>query len=408
VGVKNTLPGGIIWLVVLRLSANQARTGLRSRGISGVSASLRDMRLSYAAISFSLMSVLAAACSSNDAAPPGVDADAGRDNVADNGQPVPNPTDSGGDGVDAGANDSGAVTPDGGTPGGPAGLDPRGVGAASSAMKDITLQVASTTDSVPVRAYYPQGATGLLPTVVILHGFQLSPRFYDGYAERLATHGFLVLNVDYPAGFDGDAIRGANDAVGSVDALIASPQQLPVRADIARLAMLGHSRGGKVALLATARDTRVKAAVLLDPVDQQSGNCNKQTQCPLAKDLIGGRSVPLLYLGETLDATARLGQACAPADANFKVLYTASKSPAVALTLAGASHMSFLSSNTGCISCGLCQMPTLAPATVLDIAYGVTTAFLRKELLGEAGMATYVDGPIAKSRYAVNVNFESK
>jgi dienelactone hydrolase len=373
-------------------------------GICGVSAMFRAMRLSYAAISFSLMSVLAAACSSNDAAPPAAGVDAGRDNVADTGEPTLIPVDSGPDGVDAGTNDSGTVAPDSGT----AGLDPRGVGAASFATKDLTLQVVSTSDSVPVRAHYPQGATGLLPTVVILHGFQLSPRFYDGYAERLATHGFLVLNVDYPAGFDGDAIRGANDAVGSVDALIASPQQLPVRADIARLAMLGHSRGGKVALLATARDSRVKAAVLLDPVDQQSGNCNKQTQCPFAKDLIGTRSVPLLYLGETLDATARLGQACAPADANFKVLYTASKSPAVALTIAGASHMSFLSSNTGCISCGLCQTATLASAAVLDIAYGVTTAFLRKELVGEAGMATYVDGPIAKSRYAVNVNFESK
>ena len=102
--------------------------------------------------------------------------------------------------------------------------------------------------------WVPPGAAGLLPTVVLVHGgywrsgYDL--RLQDAVAADLAGRGFLVWNVDYrpssepwPATLSDVALAFDHTAEG----------KYADRVDRRRLAVVGHSAGGHLALWLASR-----------------------------------------------------------------------------------------------------------------------------------------------------------
>lgn len=113
---------------------------------------------------------------------------------------------------------------------------------------------------------------GKRPLIVICHGFIGNrigvDRLFVQAARRFADEGYLVLRFDYAGCGESTGDYGA----GGLDVLI---EQTRVVLDYAldidyvdanRIALLGHSLGGAVALLTAAQDRRVKTLLLWSAV----------------------------------------------------------------------------------------------------------------------------------------------
>ena len=166
-----------------------------------------------------------------------------------------------------------------------------------------------------------------------------------------------------------------------------------------RTALVGHSLGGRLGLLAATQEATIDVVVALDPVDGSPLSCTPQN-CPDVSSLMDSLAIPTLFLGETLDATSQLGQPCAPLADNYTTFYAGTPPPSVEVTVHGAGHMSFLDNLATCgFLCSLCQTPTTANATVNGLARAYTAAFLQRYLRGIASYDTYITGAMAQARY---------
>jgi chlorophyllase len=290
---------------------------------------------------------------------------------------------------DAGAVDAGAAS------------DPAEPGPLTVAMSNASITAASTGDTFSAIVATPSG-TGPFPVVVFGHGFQLAPSQYTSYAKHLASHGYLAVIPDFPTGFSSNFVRDAKDLVATIDAVTRGNG---ARGDETRVGVTGHSRGGKAAVLAAGLDARIKAVLALDPVDGAGGfsTCNTTTECPPASTTLAALRIPVGYLGETLDATGgTFGQACAPAAGNFQVFYGASKPPAFAVDIKGASHMSFLDNPNCGFTCSACATATADHDAVLALARNYEVAFFDRHLRGQASRDSYLTGADAQRRYVAS------
>lgn len=108
------------------------------------------------------------------------------------------------------------------------------------------------------------------PAVIVLHGWQTAGTngalVVEARARRYSEEGYHALALSmrgWPpsGGADDCGLRQPDDVVRAVEWLRALPG---VHAD--RVGLVGFSQGGQVALLAAARDPRVRAVVAVFPV----------------------------------------------------------------------------------------------------------------------------------------------
>ena len=230
------------------------------------------------------------------------------------------------------------------------------------------------------------------PLVVISPGFAMNRDQYKSYCEHLASWGFVAVVQTY----QGITHNDYADSVGDIIDWALDPSSgLDIDAD--KIATAGHSLGGKVSILAAIRDARVKAVVAWDPVD---------TNLPsVTPEQMGDFGVPLAMLGETLDATAAFppAPACAPADNNYDAYFTAASSrPILAYTVLEADHMDWVDDPT-CLLCGACRPGEANHLEVKALTRRTTVAFLRRHLLSDTEMDTYLTGPAALADEAAGV-----
>jgi len=264
---------------------------------------------------------------------------------------------------------------------------------------DIADEIDVDGEMIGVTAYYPTSGPeeGPYPVVLLAHGFNLPPTQYTNYATRLASHGYVVVNVDHAGYIFGDVnhVANANQVLAGLDWAAEHPQLMAV-SDINNVGATGHSLGGKISVLAAMYDARIKAAITLDPVDG-ANMCPNMQACPDVSGMLP-IAIPLGFLGETLDTAGFM--ACAPAAENFTTFYAEADAPALQVTVNGANHMSFLDDVASCgITCSFCQMPTLENAEVNDLARAYVVAYYGRYLRGNAGYDTYLTGAEAQQRY---------
>jgi pimeloyl-ACP methyl ester carboxylesterase len=118
--------------------------------------------------------------------------------------------------------------------------------------------------------YEPAGApAGRAPVVVFLHGWMaLNPGFYGAWIEHLVRRGNVVVFPRYqddwatpPGRFLPNAIAALRDAL---DVLETGPGR--VRPDRGRVAVIGHSAGGNLAVLLAAAVAGAPDAADLPPI----------------------------------------------------------------------------------------------------------------------------------------------
>jgi len=345
--------------------------------------------------SFTLLAALALTGCSDDGSTSGAGGGSGASTSSQGGASTSSSESAGGGGSSTVTGTTTATTSAGG---GTAG-DPNEDGPYAYDTVNAMVTVASTTHTFSVRAFVPStGPTaGPYPFVVVAHGFQLPATQYEGYAKRLATFGFVAVTPEYPASaFSPSHKDNALDLIGVID-WAESATELGGKADTSNTGLTGHSLGGKVSFLAATMDSRVKAALGIDPVDSAQG-CNA-TECPDVSALMPSLAIPTGFVGETTDASGGF-MPCAPAADNFETFYAGAQSPSFAVTVNGANHMSFLDDVASCgFTCSFCQMASASNASVNDLGKAYVAAFFEKTLRGDASFDTYLTGAEATTRY---------
>lgn len=234
------------------------------------------------------------------------------------------------------------------------------------------------------------------PLVIIAPGFTIPRSQYRGYADRLASHGFLAVLVDprkcgILVGCDHEAIR--TDNIKLIDWLLTptgtDASKVAGRADLNRIGLTGHSLGGKVSLLIAEKDTRIKAVLGIDPVDSGVG------MQPSALTNIGalrlGPGVPLGLLGETISQSG--AQPCAPKGQNYQAYYDAYTGAAFAITFTGAAHNDFVDNFSACAQCGFaCPGSTAKKEDTRDLGHKYVAAYFLWALAGKASARDYLLG----------------
>ena len=220
--------------------------------------------------------------------------------------------------------------------------------------------------------------------IVIAHGLDLAPSEYYGYAERLASFGYVALTVDFPTPLTTNNNPGqAEDLLAGLD-WAKSNTTVGSLSDTAHSGMTGHSLGGKEALLAATMDARVEASIDLDPVDSAGGMACAAPGCVTVATLMPSLHIPTGFLGETTDSTGGIGgMPCAPAAENYATFFASTNSPSLEVTVAGAGHMSFLDDLATCgIVCNLCTAGSASNAKVNGMAHAYVAAFFERYLRG--------------------------
>lgn len=160
-----------------------------------------------------------------------------------------------------------------------------------AAMPFETIRYADPEDAVAdVRT--PDGPEPF-PAVVLVHGgfwrHHWTRDTMDGLAVDLAGRGFLTANVEYRrVGAGGGWPTTLDDVLTAVDAVTSRPD-----VDAGRVAIVGHSAGGHLALLAadavTDRGDRPPLAVSLAGVTDLDAALDEDLGAGAAADFLGGR-----------------------------------------------------------------------------------------------------------------------
>ncbi|KAG6428026.1 hypothetical protein SASPL_112274 [Salvia splendens] len=196
---------------------------------------------------------------------------------------------------------------------------------------------------------------GVFPVLLFLHGYLLYNSFYSLLLQHIASHGFIVVapQLYLIAGSDSNGEIKTSAEITNWLAL-GLGQLLPpnVKADLGKLGLAGHSRGGKVAFaLALRKSTSLKFSALIgiDPVD--GSDVGKQTPPPVLTyvphsfDLDG---TAVLVVGAGLGEVRRnpLFPPCAPKGVNHQDFYSECCKPAYYCVAKDYGHLDMLDDDT--------------------------------------------------------------
>lgn len=172
--------------------------------------------------------------------------------------------------------------------------------------------------------YFPRDTSqGKFGLVVLTPGFLGVPGYYQWLAERVASHGFVVVNIGTNTIFDVPDARAREMAAAlrQVVTLAALPETpFGSATDTSRRALMGHSAGGGGTLTAALKDATLKAAIPMNPATTGSD--------------FSGITVPTMILACEKDAIAP--------NKTFSAKYYATLSPTINhayLEVAAADHL---------------------------------------------------------------------
>lgn len=320
----------------------------------------------------------------------------------------------GGDDVDAAIDgDSGPIGGLDGSPGGVDGApaidasppfvgDPADPGAYAIHVEDdvrapIEAEQATLTVCSPSDDGGANPAAGPFPALVVSPGFQLPRSQYRSMCDHLASWGYVVLLQDYAR--DGGPFNPPNhqtladDISLLIDWALSAQSGFADRLDESRIALAGHSLGGKVSILATTADPRIQAVVGWDPVDANPPFPNGSPS--VTPELMNGLTVPFATLGELLDSQGMF-MSCAPAADNYQQYFeNACGAPeALEVTVEDADHMDWIDDRGSCgFTCNACQEGSADDVQVRLITRRVTTAFLEVHLRASTEYRQYLEEP---------------
>ena len=121
----------------------------------------------------------------------------------------------------------------------------------------------------------PDSASAPYAAVVFAHGFGVNKALYRWVGKRLASRGYVAVLFSAPSPMSSQIDQwsdGISCGITYLNELSFSESSvLRGMVDSTRIGAMGHSMGGAGAILATARDFRIKALVALAPAYSRIG-----------------------------------------------------------------------------------------------------------------------------------------
>lgn len=142
-------------------------------------------------------------------------------------------------------------------------------------------QFSFTVQSLGATVFYP-GAGGVVaaggpfPGLVLGHGFARARAQHANNGVFLASHGYVVVTVDFPNPLSPDFDAWAAQISAALDWMeaenTAPASRFYNQIDTGRFGVLGHSAGGMATWVAAGQDSRIQAIMPLDPVPGQGAD----------------------------------------------------------------------------------------------------------------------------------------
>ncbi|BBG92371.1 chlorophyllase 2 [Prunus dulcis] len=192
---------------------------------------------------------------------------------------------------------------------------------------------------------------GEFPLLLLLHGYLLSNSFYSQLIQHIASHGFILYTIAGP------------DTTGEIKSTAAITNWLSeglqfllpphVQANLSKLALAGHSRGGKVSFaLALGKEgntnRKFSALVGIDPVDGMDKG--KQTPPPVLTYVPHSFDLDMavMVIGSGLGEVKRnpLFPPCAPKGVNHEDFFNECQKPACYFVAKDCGHLDMLDDET--------------------------------------------------------------
>ncbi|KAF3975225.1 hypothetical protein CMV_001497 [Castanea mollissima] len=255
--------------------------------------------------------------------------------------------------------------------------------------------------------------TGQYPVILFLHGFYLRNYFYSQLLEHISSHGYIVVAPQLYLYIPSSGLEEIESAAKVTDWLSSGLQpQLPenVEANLQKLALAGHSRGGKAAfaLALGYAKTSLKFSVLLsiDPVAGCTKCCRTQphilTYVPRSFNL----SIPVTVIGTGLGPEQKncLSPPCAPEGLNHDEFFNECKPPCAHFVAKDYGHMDMLNDDpsgiVGELSGCICVNGKGPRDPMRRSVGGIAVAFLKAYLEDESGdfVAILADPSLAPAK----------
>lgn len=208
----------------------------------------------------------------------------------------------------------------------------------------------------PLLIFTPLEA-GEYPVLVLIHGYLLYNSFYSQLSHHIASHGFILVVPQLYSVTGPDASQEVESVAEITNWLPEGLQKIlpcQVNANLKKLGLAGHSRGGKVsfALLLNRLNTKLNlkfaALIGIDPVDgMDTGNQTPPkvlTYVPHSFDL----EMPVMVIGAGLGEVRKniLFPACAPKGVNHEDFYNECCKPACYFVAKDYGHLDMLDDET--------------------------------------------------------------
>ncbi|CAN6223272.1 unnamed protein product [Urochloa humidicola] len=249
---------------------------------------------------------------------------------------------------------------------------------------------------IPVLIAAPKDA-GTYPVAILLHGFFLQNRYYEQLLKHVASFGFIMVAPQFHTSLvsNGDAA----DITAAAKVTDWLPEGLPsllpagVDADLSKLALAGHSRGGHTAFalaLGHAKTTlKFSALVGIDPV----AGTGRSSQLPPviltyapSSFSFSSATTPVMVIGTGLgdDKQNALFPPCAPGEVSHAEFYRECKPPCYHLVVRDYGHLDMLDDDAPKLVTCLCKGGEEGCKGVMRrTVAGIVVAFLRSALGGE-------------------------
>lgn len=217
----------------------------------------------------------------------------------------------------------------------------------------------------PVVLYHRRSVSARSPAVVFLPGRFAPEEQYESYGRALAARGFVVVirgrySWFYP---DADLVK---DAVELGDWLRARSD-----VDPARMAIVGHSMGGRSAIRAASQDPRFAAVVAIEP--------GTIARLPHGATVVSQLAAPLLLVGA--DEAYKGWEFCGRRGTNYASYFESARDGTVEVEIHGADHVQVMDSPDA-FGYGVCRVGSADSMQVRTLARGVTVQFLAKRFQG--------------------------
>jgi triacylglycerol lipase len=151
------------------------------------------------------------------------------------------------------------------------GPDPTALSVSAKGSFDVASYVIAKADAKGyggATVYYPKSGSQTFGMVSITPGFLATQSYYKPLAQFIASHGFVVINLDPNSIYDQPDQRAKEMAAALKQVVgMVGAGKVPFASvtDVTRRAVAGHSMGGGGTLIAATADPTLKAAVPLAP-----------------------------------------------------------------------------------------------------------------------------------------------